>query len=505
MRNSGQSGQAALRYREAYKELTAFKEANPTWHQNIVEYRLNYMLTQLQPLGGLGTETAPATAPQSPTESRPPGDPGDAAGQLAQWQNEIQRLNTQHALLQDKLKEAWAAQPTALDPRQLAAAESRIRELEKERDLLAITLEQKQFGPLPTATPELLAQESRILEAVQRELAEQRQINKDLALENESLKLQVSSLKIGTPVSPLPDSDLARQYSDAQATIESLRTTNVALRTDQILLEMRLADLTKAALNTASQDRVQTLESELRHTRSDFQTLKKDYAKLESQLASARRRSEKGDPATLANDLTQAQVRLAVFEEQAVPYTPEELALVNHPPTLQLSTTNAPVLPPQKAFELPPGAGPLWAQADRAIERGQFEEAEQKLRDILLQDENNVFTLSRLASVLIDREKREDAEQVLHKALVIDPNDPLGNYLLGWLKYHQEKFEDAFIALGLAAKVNPSKPETQYYLGLTLIQIGNRGPAETALRKAIQLRPDWGAPHYELAFVYATQ
>ena len=38
-----------------------------------------------------------------------------------------------------------------------------------------------------------------------------------------------------------------------------------------------------------------------------------------------------------------------------------------------------------------------------------------------------------------------------------------------------------------------------------MIEKGDRGPAETALRKAIQLRPGWGEAHHALAVVYATQ
>ena len=34
---------------------------------------------------------------------------------------------------------------------------------------------------------------------------------------------------------------------------------------------------------------------------------------------------------------------------------------------------------------------------------------------------------------------------------------------------------------------------------------GQRIAAETALRRAVQLRPGWGEAHYSLAMVYATQ
>ena len=45
----------------------------------------------------------------------------------------------------------------------------------------------------------------------------------------------------------------------------------------------------------------------------------------------------------------------------------------------------------------------------------------------------------------------------------------------------------------------------QNYLGITLDHKGLRGPAETALRKAIQIAPEYGAAHNNLAVVYITQ
>ena len=67
------------------------------------------------------------------------------------------------------------------------------------------------------------------------------------------------------------------------------------------------------------------------------------------------------------------------------------------------------------------------------------------------------------------------------------------------------KYDEAIDALSLASKFRPDRPDTYYMLGRALIQKGNRGPAETALRKAVQLKPTWGEPHYQLAVLYATQ
>jgi Tfp pilus assembly protein PilF len=47
--------------------------------------------------------------------------------------------------------------------------------------------------------------------------------------------------------------------------------------------------------------------------------------------------------------------------------------------------------------------------------------------------------------------------------------------------------------------------EAQNYLGITLSQKGQRGAAEAALRRAIQLAPGYAGAHHNLAVIYATQ
>jgi Flp pilus assembly protein TadD len=62
-----------------------------------------------------------------------------------------------------------------------------------------------------------------------------------------------------------------------------------------------------------------------------------------------------------------------------------------------------------------------------------------------------------------------------------------------------------FSLLSLSARLDPEMPQTQYFLGSALARKGQRGPAESALRKAIQLKPAWGEPHYLLAVIYGSQ
>jgi hypothetical protein len=69
----------------------------------------------------------------------PPG----VENQLKVLQAEVERLQADNRLLGAKLKEALSVQPAAVDPRELAKAEERIRALQKENALFKTQLEVK--------------------------------------------------------------------------------------------------------------------------------------------------------------------------------------------------------------------------------------------------------------------------------------------------------------------------------------------------------------------------
>lgn len=337
---SGQGREALGKYREAQTGLKNLQSVYPSWNKIVVNYRLNYVASKLEPLAQKFSTTN-AAARVAVTAATIGGS--SFANQIQTWQDEVARLSTQNALLEAKLKEALSVQPAAIDPRELAKAEEKIRLLQKENELLKVGLGQEQS----------------------------------------------------------------------------------------------------------------------------------------------------------------ARARLEVYEAKLVPYTAEELTLFKQSPPG--NAASIPTVVVRKTRELPAGAGPLIADAQRAIDSGRFDEAEKKYLQVLRQDEGNVYTLANLAAVQLDQDRSADAEKTLKQALAIDPQDAACLYLMGSLKFRQEKYEEALDALSLSAKIEPEKAQTQYFLGKTLIQKGSRAPAETALRKAVQLRPGWGDAHYLLAVVYATQ
>ena len=186
-----------------------------------------------------------------------------------------------------------------------------------------------------------------------------------------------------------------------------------------------------------------------------------------------------------------------------MPYTAEELALFKQPAP-HLAEAN-----PKAANSLskapPPGTVALVAEAQRYFADKRLDKAEEKYLEVLHQDNRNVYTLANLAAIQLELGHLPEAEKHITEAVALAPGDAYSLSILGYLKFKEEKYDDALNALSRAAKAEPENAEIQNYLGLTLSQKGMRGPAETALRKAIQINPAYGSAHNNLAVVYLSQ
>jgi len=238
--------------------------------------------------------------------------------------------------------------------------------------------------------------------------------------------------------------------------------------------------------------------------------LERERDDLQKQLAAANKElySRKGKAtatrvAELESQLAMLRARLEVYEARQVPYTAEELALFKQPETKLVQAERKGGKTSVK--ELPPGTVALVAEAQRLYANRQLDKAEEKYLQVLQQDSKNVPTLANLAAIQLDLDHLETAEINIKQALGLAPNDPYSLFVLGRLKFRQKKYDEAVDALSSAAKLDPQDAQIQNFLGLALSEKGLRGPAETALRKAIQLDPGYANAHNNLAVVYITQ
>lgn len=441
---------ARQRYQEAQRILERLQSAYPNYSKQAVEFRLDYIREKLKALPA-APEPPQVAVPESTLPRQPATAVAPAQPVVTELTERIARLEADNQLLKAKLQEALAPRPAAVDPAELARAQERIKQLEKEKELLRTGLEQAQ--------------------ATQ------------------------------------PNAGDAAMLAKANADLESLRAKHVdsisqiaALTRDNQELRQQLAAAAaqpKPADNSNGRNQVRELEKER-------DALMKKLNEANKELYDIKARGQAAQFQTLTNQLSNLRARLEVFEARKVPFTPEELALMNKN-VPKLAATVDPKAGRKPARELPAGAGILITEAERAFAARRFEEAEQKYKQVLALDEDNPISLANLAAIQIEQQKLEEAEANLKKATAVAPEDPYSTSLLGMLRFQQGKYDEALDALSRAAQLDPKNAETQNYLGITLSQQGQREAAETALRKAIQLNPNYAGAHHNLAVVYATQ
>ena len=481
--------------------------------------------------------TAPAPPPLTPVSpallssevrtSAPPmivlPQPGPSAAelqnQIADLQNQLKQLQGEKSMTEAKLREALAARPAGADPREYAQAQEKLRSIEKENELLRVSLAQEREKVAAALTNSVLLQQTtQELADTKRQLAEQTTRTTQLAQENESLRSQVKALTainadlaglrtenaalkkaIQSKSQPTATAtpELSRQLAQAQETIASLQADKEVWNLEKEALQNRVKKLSKRPVTAAASQDAEQIK-QLEHERDDLQQ-KLDAAQKE--LYTRKGTASAAHVDELAIELETMRAKLGVYESKPVPYTAEELALFKKP--------NAPVPDTHSGekttHELPAGTAELATDAQKDFSAGNYKQAERKYQEVLRRDPKNINTLANLATVQLEMGHLEDAEKNLKTATAVAPDDGFTLSILGNLKFRQGKYDEAMDALSRAAQAEPQNAEIQNFLGLTLSQKGMRSAAEAAFRKAILLNPNYGGAQNNLAVFYLTQ
>jgi Flp pilus assembly protein TadD len=495
-----------------------------------VNYRLSYLAKRIADLSAATpppAESRPAapepTTPAPITQKPQPAPPADWQDQIGGLKDQARQLQSDKALLEAKLKEALAMRPAESEPGALAKAEQKIQALQKENDLLKVSVEK----PAPAALDvNALAQAQQSLSEANRQLAEQSARASKLSLEKEALESRLKSLSLDTSAatelrsqnqalkkqlsdlqaaSPAAKPDSARPSTEAQQQIAMLQADKEALRLEKVALESRIKQLTSAgtANGTFTSAPAASESARIKQIEAERDDLQKRLDSATKEMYGRKGKAAAGRVQELENQLALVRARLEIFEARAVPYSAEELELLKRPQA-KLAEVD-PKSGKKSIKELPAGSAALVAEAQRCFAAKQYDKAEAAYLQVLQQDPKNVPTLANLAAIQVEEEHFDRAEANVKQALSADPEDAYSLYILGILRFRQGKYDEALEALGHSAKIDPQNAEVQNYLGLTLSEKGMRVPAEAALRKAIQLQPSYAGAHYNLAVVYATQ
>ncbi|MGC8744483.1 MAG: hypothetical protein ACP5T0_11455, partial [Verrucomicrobiia bacterium] len=369
LNQSGDNRLAVEKYLEAKSELEKFQRNFPGWNPNVVRYRLNYLTEKISSLGGTQqiqqkSEQQPQKSiekPQQPSEqSAAKETQQDAKEQIQALQQQLIQLKNERDQLQVKLKEALSVQPVAVDPGEIARANDKIRNLEKQIELLQVSIIQEREKNSKLIEPAAFA-------AVQKALAEtteklERQ-NKELSLlakQKEELEMAIKEEKTRNSskleqkeIKKLQSKidDLNKEIEKQNKTIASLKkekenlskrqksapalNSNVeSLLSENQALKQQIEDLKKQNIS----EETKSLKQQLDAAKEELSLLKGKYEalKIEKDLLEARLKNSNTNPFSaemdakikdLENRLTATVSENAVKEERIKSLTAEKESL----------------------------------------------------------------------------------------------------------------------------------------------------------------------------------
>jgi tetratricopeptide (TPR) repeat protein len=396
LNDRGASSEALAKYIECLTSLQRFQKSFPSWNGDVLKFRLEYLAAKVSEL----STKAPAAPPPSTTTEQAPGAaqktaPADWEGQINALKAEVQQLQAAKGLLEAKLKEALAAQPAAVDPREVTKAEERIRILQKENELLTVSLNQQKVRAVPAVGGKAAKGETAELA---RQLEEQRALVSRLNLEKEALQARLKA----APTAPTP-APAASSPAPAGGTSE--------------LAELRA--------------RLEALEAQaVPYTPEEMAFLKQTDPRISAvapvrKLSTRRSRANaallaEGQRAAAAREYDKAQEKfLKALEED-----PENVPLLANLAEVEIQTGRLDAAEKHitKAIQLAPDDALNYSTLGTLkVRQGNVDEAIDALSRAAKLDPQNADTQNRLGIALGQKGLRGPAEAALRKAVQLQP------------------------------------------------------------------------------------
>lgn len=134
-----------------------------------------------------------------------------------------------------------------------------------------------------------------------------------------------------------------------------------------------------------------------------------------------------------------------------------------------------------------------------AFQRGNFEGAKEAYQRVLKVEPNNLAALVNLGATEFRLGNNAEAERLLRRSLQIKPDNPTAWLNLGMIYLGREEPMRALAAIAQAVTYAPDDPVARNYLGVAAGRNRWFDAAESELRRAIELRPDYADAHFNLA------
>jgi len=337
-----QPAPALEKYLEAQAALRTLQQVYPEWNSKVITFRLNYVASQIDTLAPKRPPPSPATAsnpkPSTPLNAtfalppRPaPPPPSELENQVNSLKDQIRQMQADKILMEAKLKEALAAQPAALDPRELAKAEEKIKALQKESDLLKVTLTNEKAKkaatpPAPAPDTHLVQQLQQEVTDANRKLAAQTERANSLAAEKKNLQAKLDSIA-PTTWNAAALEVTKKALEDANRQLAQQKDLNLKLSTEKDVLQTRLKN---AGTDTTALDAL----------RAENTLLKKQLADLRSASPTVGKAQESNQK------VVQYQAQLAALQSEKDILRLEKLALEGRYRQLATAAPKVPAVQP---------------------------------------------------------------------------------------------------------------------------------------------------------------
>lgn len=141
------------------------------------------------------------------------------------------------------------------------------------------------------------------------------------------------------------------------------------------------------------------------------------------------------------------------------------------------------------------GAGghvnPRFQEAVTALQRGQLQDAELHVREVLRENDSDPLAVHLLGVIAHQAGKTDAAIDLVRKAIALDPEAPAFRNTLGFLLRIAKQFDDAIASLEKAIELKPDYAEARNNLGIALSEAGRVDDAIKAYEDALEVNAEF--------------
>jgi Flp pilus assembly protein TadD len=155
--------------------------------------------------------------------------------------------------------------------------------------------------------------------------------------------------------------------------------------------------------------------------------------------------------------------------------------------------------------ELEGGNRPYISAATRAFVAGRFQSSRELFEMVLDQNPGDTGTMCMQGVVQLKLSEPQEAAKSFRNATVIDSNNPYAHRMLGYSLMQTGDYGEAQEALKRSVTLAPTHAEGRVVLGKLCFDLGQEEEAEKEFKAAIDFDDAMPDPYFNLAFLYAKQ